>query len=107
MFLLKVFWTKTAVAQRNNIFEYWNRRNCSNTYSSKLRLIINKNIELLRKYPELGVITDYGEHRTLAIGNFNLFYKFNEECIIITAFWDNHQDPNKLLKILKNETNNN
>ena len=102
MLLLKVFWTETAVVQRNSIFEYWNKRNGSNTYSSKLRLTINNNIELLRKYPELGVKTDFGEHRSLASGYFSLFYKFDTERVIITAFWDSRQDPGKLLELLRN-----
>jgi len=101
MALLKVFWTTTAVAQRNSIFEYRNRRNGSNTYSSKLRLTINYNIKLLRKYPELGIKTDYGKHRALALGHFSLFYKFDTERLIITAYWDNRQDPEKLLAILR------
>ena len=101
MLLLKVFWTETAVAQRNSIFEYWNKRNGSNTYSAKLRLIINNNIELLRKYPELGIKTDFEEHRSLVLGHFSLFYKFDTERIIITAYWDNRQDPEKLLALLK------
>jgi len=101
MLLLKVFWTKTAVTQRNSIFEYWDKRNGSNVYSSKLRLIINNNIKLLRKYPELGVKTDFGEHRALTLGYFSLFYKFDTERIIITSYWDNRQDPEKLLSLLK------
>jgi len=101
MLLLKVFWTETAVAQRNCIFEYWNKRNNSNAYSSKLRLTINNSIELLRKYPELGIKTDFGEHRALALQHFSLFYKFDAERIIITAFWDNRQDPEKLLALLR------
>ena len=100
MGLLKVFWTETAVFQRNCIFEYWNKRNGSDAYSSKLRLTINNNIKLLRKYPELGRETDFGEHRTLIVGHFSLFYKITEDCIIITAFWDNRQDSKILLELL-------
>ena len=101
MVLMNVFWTETAVAQRNCIFEYWNKRNGSSTYSSKLCLTINNNIRLLRKYPELGIKTDFGEHRTLRLGHFSLFYKFDTERIIITAFWDNRQDPEQLLVLLR------
>ena len=100
MALLNVFWTETAAVQRNLIFEYWNKRNGSNTYSSKLRLIINNNIGLLRKYPGLGMKTDFGEHRSLSLGHFSLFYRYDATRIIITAFWDNRQDPEKLLALL-------
>jgi len=103
MLLLKVFWTETAVAQRNSIFEYWNKRNGSNAYSSKLRLTINNNIKLLKKYPELGIKTDFGDHRSLTSGHFSLLYKFDTTRIIITAYWDNRQDPEKLLALLMAE----
>ena len=33
---LSVFWTNTALKQRNYTFEYWNDRNKSATYSKKL-----------------------------------------------------------------------
>lgn len=36
----------------------------------------------------------------MPLGNYSIFYKIFDEKIIITAFWDNRQDPKKLLKIL-------
>jgi hypothetical protein len=36
-----------------------------------------------------------------AMGHFSLFYKIKADTIIITAFWDNRQDPKELLKLLK------
>ena len=32
------------------------------------------------------------------MGHFSLFYKLVDDKLIITAFWDNRQDPWKLLK---------
>jgi len=100
MALLKVFWTKTSVKQRNHIFEYWNNRNQSNEYSKKVRMEINSNIIKLKKYPKIGKKTDYDSIEALTMGHFSLFYKFDTKQIIIVAFWDNRQDPEKLLKIL-------
>lgn len=34
---LKVFWTVTAVKQRNHVFEFWNERNKSNSFSKKAK----------------------------------------------------------------------
>ena len=39
--------------------------------------------------------------RVASLGNFSIFYKVTEKSIIITAFWDNRQDPKTLLNILK------
>jgi len=35
------------------------------------------------------------------MGNFSIYYKVSDQEIIITAFWDNRQDPKKLLAILE------
>jgi len=101
MALLSVFWTETAIAQRNHIFEYWNNRNGSKTFSNNLLSIINDNIRLIKRFPRLGKKTDFDENRVVTLNDFSLFYKFDSECIIITAFWDNRQDPEKLLCLLR------
>jgi len=38
------------------------------------------------------------------MGHFSLFYKLDKNTIIITAFWDNRQDPKQLLEIVKKAT---
>ena len=35
------------------------------------------------------------------MGNFSIYYKISDENIILTSFWDNTQDPKKLLSILE------
>ena len=47
--------------------------------------------------------TDFTDVRVASLGNFSIYYKVSEENIIITAFWDNRQDPKELLKILENK----
>ena len=37
-----------------------------------------------------------------AIRQRNYVYEFDKQKIIIVGFWDNRQDPNKLLKLLQN-----
>lgn len=51
---LKIFWTETAIQQRNYIFEYWIERNKSNTYAKKLNQKIKERTELLKQNSELG-----------------------------------------------------
>jgi plasmid stabilization system protein ParE len=101
MALLKVFWTKTAVRQRNLIFEYWNNRNQSTEYSKKLRSKINSTLKMLKQYPRTGKRTDYKTVRQVAMGHYSLLYKFNTEQIVVVSFWDNRQDPEKLLILLQ------
>ena len=45
-------------------------------------------------------MTDYPETRESAMGHFSIFYKVTDKLLIVTAFWDNRQDPKKLLKML-------
>lgn len=98
---LTLFWTKTAKRQRDYIFEYWNNRNKSNTYSKKLNISINQRTELLKTQPEIGKETDFKETRTISMRHYSIFYKINRPKLIITGFWDNRDNPKKLLKFLQ------
>ncbi len=35
------------------------------------------------------------------MGHFSILYKLTDEQLIITAFWDNRQNPQKLMEIIK------
>ena len=47
--------------------------------------------------------TDFKDVRVASLGNFSIYYKILGKQIIITAFWDNRQDPKELLAILQNK----
>lgn len=100
MVRLKVLWTRTAIRQRNHVFEYWNQRNQSNSYSRKLNIKIRERINQLKKLPELGTKTNYKKTRSLSLGHYSILYRIEEEQLIITGFWDNRRDPEELLKFL-------
>lgn len=98
---LNIFWTKTAVKQRNKTFNYWNKRNNSTEYSKKLNNSIKERTHLLKSNPKLGKQTDFKLTRMISLGHYSILYKVNNDQLIITGFWDNRQDPEKLLKFLK------
>lgn len=98
---LKIFWTETAIRQRNFIFEYWIERNQSSTYAKKLNYKIGERTNLLKHNPELGKKTDFKNTRAVSLGHYSILYKVIDLKIIITGFWDNRQEPAKLLKHLK------
>ncbi len=98
---LKIVWTATAINQRNNIFEYWNSRNKSNSFSKKLNSKIKDRLVLLQTNPLLGKATSFKAARVVSLGNYSIIYQANESQIIVTAFWDSRQDPKKLIEILK------
>lgn len=95
-----VVWTATAVKQRRDILRYWTLRNGSTKYSEKLIQLIRNRIELILTHPETCKESEYPNTREAAMGNFSIYYRIFEERIIVTAFWDNRQDPKKLLKLL-------
>lgn len=98
---ITIFWTKTAVKQRNKTFSYWNKRNKSTEYSKKLNKSIKERIILLKSNPKLGKQTDFKLTRMISLGHYSILYKVNNNQLFITGFWDNRQDPKKLLTFLK------
>jgi len=98
---LGIFWTETAIRQRNYIFEYWIERNQSNAYAKKLNEKIGERTKLLKRNPELGKKTDFKNTRAVSLGHYSILYQIIDDKIIITGFWDNRQEPKKLLKFLK------
>ena len=84
-------WTKScldqdSLNQRNRIFKYWNTRNKTNNYSSKLRKEINNRIYQISKFPEIGKPVDFKNTRAVSLGHFSILYKHAKNSIIITAF---------------------
>lgn len=98
-----IIWTKTADLQFVGILEYWVKRNKSASYSKKLLRLVPKRTNQISEKPFSYRSTDFKDIRVSALGNFSIYYKVTDEkIIIITAFWDNRQDPKKLLKALLN-----
>lgn len=95
-----VVWTKTADLQFVGILEYWVRKNKSNSYSKKLVGLVSERTKQIAENPFIYKSTDFKEVRVASMGNFSIFYKITETQIIIYAFWDNRQNPKKLLTIL-------
>ena len=98
---LTIFWTETAIRQRNYIFEYWIERNQTTTYAKKLNEKIKERTNILKQNPDLGIKTDFKNTRVLSLGHYSILYQASENKIIITGFWDNRQEPEKLLNFLK------
>ncbi len=99
----KVIWTRTADLQFVGILEYWVKRNKSNAYSKKLVKLVSERTKQIADKPLIYKATDFKNVRVASLGNFSIYYKVSEKEIIITAFWDNRQDPEKLLKLLENK----
>ncbi|MCH7399754.1 type II toxin-antitoxin system RelE/ParE family toxin [Belliella sp. DSM 107340] len=95
-----VVWTKTADIQFVGVLEYWVKRNKSNTYSKKLVKLVSGLTKQIADNPLIYKVSDFKDTRVSTFGNFSVFYQVREKDILITSFWDNRQDPRKLVKTL-------
>ena len=96
----KIVWTETAAKQRSEILRYQTERNKTTTYAEKLIEITAKHLKVISKNPEAFKETEFVEARESAMGHFSLYYKIIADQIIVMGFWDNRQDPKKLLKTI-------
>lgn len=97
----KIVWTETAAKQRREILIYWTERNKSTIYAEKLIEITADHLKVISKTPYAFKETEIDEVRESAMGHFSLYYKITSVQIIVMAFWDNRQDPKKLLKAIQ------
>jgi hypothetical protein len=98
-----IIWTKTADIQFVGVLEYWVNRNRSKSYSKKLISLVSAITNQIAETPFIYKMADFDNTRVAPVGNFSIFYKVSETEIIITSFWDNRQDSDKLLDILSGE----
>jgi plasmid stabilization system protein ParE len=96
-----IVWTETATKQRREILRYWTVRNGSPAYAKKLIKLIAIRTKVISRHPKAFKSTLYPETRVSAMGHFSILYKIIDNQIMITSFWDNRQDPEKLLEIIK------
>lgn len=96
-----IIWTSVAINQRREILKYWTKRNGSPRYAEKLVRLTTARLKIILKHPEGYKMTIYPETRVSVLGHFSIFYKVTDTELIVTSFWDNRQDPDKLDKIIK------
>lgn len=77
------------------------RKKSQYSYAKKLNGKINERIQLLKQNPDLGKKTDFTNTQTISLGHYSILYQRDNLKIIITGFWDNRQEPEKLLQFLK------
>jgi plasmid stabilization system protein ParE len=96
----RVIWTEIAVKQRRSILNYWAKRNGNKIYATKIIQITNTFLSEIVLKPDLFRTIDLVNVRCASMGNFSIYYKLTATNIIVLAFWDNRQNPEKLLSII-------
>jgi len=97
---LIVEWTTTAEKQFFDVLDYWVNRNKSVIYSEKLAEVVWERTAFIAKNSFSYVQTKIPDTRKASLGHFSIYYKVTQTKVIITAFWDNRQDPKKLYDLL-------
>lgn len=92
----RLIWSTNAQNNRIEIFEYWNNRNKSNTYSRKLNEIFREHIEIILRHPDIGLPTDIENVRSRTVRDYQIIYLIRNLNIVIVAIWDSRQNPDKL-----------
>jgi plasmid stabilization system protein ParE len=95
----KIVWSNRAKKRLYGILEFYIERNKSKSYSIKLHKLLNKEVKLLLKYPDLGLKTTEDSIRGLIIDACIIYYEVTEDKIIIHTIWDCRQDTDS--KIIK------
>jgi toxin YoeB len=95
----KIVWSSSARKKLFVILEFYIESNKSKSYSIKLYKLLNKEVNLLLKYPDLGLKTSEESVRGLIIDSFIVYYEVIVDKIIIHTIWDCRQDPDS--KIIK------
>jgi plasmid stabilization system protein ParE len=95
----KIVWSNRAKKRLYGILEFYITRNKSKIYSNKLQRLINKEVKLLLKHPDLGLKTTEDTTRGLIIENYIVYYETTDDKIVIHSIWDSRQNPdNKIIK---------
>lgn len=97
---LNIRWTSTAEVQFLSVLEYWIERNKSITYAEKLSELVWEKTRFLAQNPLASPQAGFPDTRKAVMGHYSIFYKIVRSEIIVTAFWDNRQDPKKLFSLL-------
>lgn len=97
----RIIWTEFAQVQKKEIFEYWNERNGSKTYSRKLNQLFDEAAELLSVQPYIGRPTQFENIRAKKVKTFHLMYKVTDDEIQVLIIWNTRRNPDDLTKIME------
>ena len=90
---ITIKWSTNARNSRKSIFNYWNNRNKSRTYSNKLFILFNEALNQVSYLNEIGKPTDIIYVRIKIVSHFELIYSISATQITVLDIWDSRQNP--------------
>ena len=92
----KIIWTEKAKHNLIEILTYWNNRNKSKTFSSKLNTLIQNHLQLVLDFPNIGRETDISNVQVKVIRSYLLYYEFINEDLHVLTIRHGSRDPKTL-----------
>ena len=92
----KIIFSQSASIKLFQILDFYTTRNGNKKYSSRLYRKIKKELSILIKYPDLGIMTDFEPISGLIVDDFILFYEITDDLIIVLSVWDCRQNNENL-----------
>ena len=98
---MRIVWTREALEDLESIYRFWASKN--EQYSARLYNSIIDEAEVLRKFPEAGILEGFLTHRPeqfrplLANKHYKLIYTVDRDDVVIHAVWDCRRNPDELI----------
>lgn len=92
----KIIWSRQATIALFEILEYWDDRNKSKVYSSKLFRQLQSDAKSILNFPLKGKKIEGRNVRFVVSGVYLLIYRINKENIEIVELWDGRRNPEDL-----------
>ena len=89
----RVIWTAKAKASRKSILTFFDKQ-----YAKKLSAKINSIIDCISKFELIGKESDYKTIRVFVFKNYSVYYKVDQDEIVIIGILDNRRNPNETNK---------
>lgn len=99
----QLIWSIRADNDRIKIFEYWNKRNKSSTFSKKLNTLFNRAVEILANHSSIGKLTEIQNVKIKVVRDYLIIYEDTPELIILLTIWDSRRNPEQLKEIIKKQ----
>lgn len=89
----KINWSLNALTKKKSIFNFWNNRNKSILYSTKLELLFLETLERIAIEPDASIATNSENIRAVLVRDYYLIFEINKYTINVLDVWDTRQNP--------------
>ena len=96
----QIIWSEKAIDDVINIFDYWQKRNKSNSYNKKLNILFNNSIDIISRHPSIGKSTHIKNIKVKTIKDYLIIYEITPELIFILSILDSRRNPEELNKLI-------